>query len=134
AARAGARAGHDRARVPCPRRARPRPRRPGARGRARGGRPGRPERRRGRVSAPRRIAARERDSRNRDVVWTPADGRNGPRRRELAIDASGAARTLLLETDSQGAWQRLEIGGPDGLLTLHPEGDGSIHGNVASRT
>jgi hypothetical protein len=85
------------------------------------------------MSAPRRIAARERDSRNRDVVWTAADGRNGRRWRELAIDATGHARTLLLETDSQGAWQRLEIGSVDGLLTLHPEGDGSIHGNIASR-
>jgi len=86
------------------------------------------------VSAPRRIAAHERDTRNRDVVWTAADGRNGRRWRELAVDAAGQARSLLLETDSQGAWQRLEISGADGLLTLHPEGDGSIHGNVASRT
>jgi len=85
------------------------------------------------VSPPRRIAAHERDSRSRDVVWTAADGRNGRRWRELAVDAAGHARSLLLETDSQGTWQRLEIGGPDGLLTLHPEGDGSVHGNVASR-
>lgn len=86
------------------------------------------------MSPPRRLAAHERDTRNRDVVWTAADGRNGRRWRELAIDAAGHARSLLLETDSQGAWQRLEISGADGLLTLHPEGDGSIHGNVASRT
>lgn len=86
------------------------------------------------MSPARRLAAHERDTRNRDVVWTAADGRNGRRWRELAIDAAGHARSLLLETDSQGAWQRLEISGADGLLTLHPEGDGSIHGNVASRT
>ncbi len=86
------------------------------------------------MSAPRRIAAHERDSRSRDVVWTAADGRNGRRWRELAVDAAGHARSLLLETDGQGAWQRLEISGADGLLTLHPEGDGSIHGNIASRT
>lgn len=86
------------------------------------------------MSAPRRVAGHERDSRNRDVVWTAADGRNGRRWRELAVDPAGHARTLLLETDSQGGWQRLEISGADGLLTLHPEGDGSIHGNIASRT
>jgi len=85
------------------------------------------------VSTPRRIAARERDARNREVVWTAADGRNGRRWRELALDASGVARTLLLETDQQGAWQRLEISSAEGLLTLHPESDGSIHGNIASR-
>ena len=86
------------------------------------------------MSPPRRVAARERDSRNREVVWTAADGRNGRRWRELAVDGSGAARSLLLETDGQGAWQRLEISGAEGLLTLHPEGDGSVHGNIASRT
>ncbi|HEX8026260.1 MAG TPA: hypothetical protein VF484_08645 [Candidatus Limnocylindrales bacterium] len=86
------------------------------------------------MSASRRVAAHERDSRNRDVVWTAADGRNGRRWREMAVDAAGKSRSLLLETDSQGAWQRLEIGSADGLLTLHPEGDGSVHGNVASRT
>jgi len=86
------------------------------------------------VSAPRRLAGHERDSRNRDVVWTAADGRNGRRWRELAVDTAGHARTLLLETDQQGTWQRLEISGLDGLLTLHPESDGSIHGNIASRT
>ncbi|HLX35830.1 MAG TPA: hypothetical protein VKR30_11400 [Candidatus Limnocylindrales bacterium] len=80
-----------------------------------------------------RVAAHERDARNRDVVWTVADGRNGRRWRELAVDASGAARSLVLETDGQGTWQRLELSGADGLLTLHPEGDGSIHGNVTSR-
>jgi hypothetical protein len=80
-----------------------------------------------------RVAARERDVRNRDVVWTAADGRNGRRWRELALDASGIARSLLLETDNQGGWQRLEISSAEGLLTLHPEGD-SIHGNLAARS
>jgi hypothetical protein len=86
------------------------------------------------MSAPRRVAAHERDSRNREVVWTAADGKNGRRWREVAVTPNGAVRTLLLETDSNGNWQRLELGGADGLLTLHPEGDGSIHGNIASRT
>jgi hypothetical protein len=81
-----------------------------------------------------RVAAHERDSKGRDVTWTVAEGRHGRRWRELAIEASSAARSLTLETDGQGAWQRLEIGGSSGLLSLHPESDGSIHGNVASRT
>ncbi len=70
----------------------------------------------------------------RDVTWTVAEGRHGRRWRELAIDTAGVARSLTLETDGQGAWQRLEIDGASGLLSLHPESDGSIHGNVASRT
>jgi len=86
------------------------------------------------VSPQRRVAARERDARNRDVVWTAADGRDGRRWRELATDAAGIVRSLVLETDSQGGWKRLEISSRDGLLTLHPEGDGSIHGNIAART
>jgi hypothetical protein len=86
------------------------------------------------VSQPPRVAAHERDSLGRDVTWTVAEGRHGRRWRELAIDATGAARSLTLETDSHGAWERLEIAGGGGLLSLHPESNGSIHGNVASRT
>ena len=85
------------------------------------------------MSPQRRVAARERDARNRDVVWTAADGRNGRRWRELTTDGASLVRSLLLETDSQGGWIRLEVSGPDGLLTLHPEGD-AIHGNVAAKT
>jgi hypothetical protein len=86
------------------------------------------------VSPQVRVAARDRDSRNRDVVWTAADGRNGRRWRELATTGGAVARSLLLETDNQGGWLRLEVSGVDGLLSLHPEGDGSIHGNIADRT
>ena len=80
-----------------------------------------------------RVAAHDRDARNRDVVWTVADGRNGRRWRELTIDPAGPVRSLLLETDSQGSWIRLEISAAEGLLSLHPEGDGSIHGNLTSK-
>jgi len=86
------------------------------------------------LSGPPRVAAHERDSIGRDVTWTVAEGRHGRRWRELAIEPAGATRSLTLETDGHGAWQRLELAGGSGLLTLHPESDGSIHGNVASRT
>jgi hypothetical protein len=86
------------------------------------------------MSGQKRVAAHERDARNRDVVWTAADGRNGRRWRELATDGSAIVRSLLLETDNQGNWQRLEMNSAEGLVTLHPEGDGSIHGNIASRS
>ena len=86
------------------------------------------------MSQPPRVAGHERDTLGRDVTWTVAEGRHGRRWRELAIDLTGAARSLTLETDNQGAWQRLEIAGGTGLLSLHPESDSSIHGNVASRT
>lgn len=85
------------------------------------------------MSPQRRVAARDRDPRNRDVVWTVADGRNGRRWRELATSGAAVARSLLLETDNQGGWIRLEVAGPEGLLTLHPEND-AIHGNIADRT
>jgi hypothetical protein len=85
------------------------------------------------VSQPPRVAAHERDSLGRDVTWTVAEGRHGRRWRELAIEPGGAVRSLTLQTDGQGAWERLEIAGGSGLLSLHPESNGSIHGNIASR-
>jgi len=40
--------------------------------------------------------------------------------------------TLLLEVDPAGQVARLELATRDGLLTLHPEGDGSLHGNAVT--
>jgi hypothetical protein len=69
----------------------------------------------------------------RRVTWTAADGRRGRRWRAGTSGADGRlVHGLLLETAPDGSVQRVEITTPAGLLTLHPEPDGSsIHGNCA---
>ena len=69
----------------------------------------------------------------RRLTWTAADGRRGRRWRAATTGADGRlVHGLLLETSPAGAVQRVEITSAAGLLTLHPEPDGSaIHGNCA---
>jgi hypothetical protein len=71
---------------------------------------------------------------NGDVLWSVAEGRRGRRWRALRRDASGAiVSDLLLELDPAGRWSRLELATSGGILTLHPEPDGSaVHGNVVT--
>jgi hypothetical protein len=38
--------------------------------------------------------------------------------------------SLLLETDTSGRFAHLELSTRTGLLTLHPEADGTLHGNA----
>jgi hypothetical protein len=38
--------------------------------------------------------------------------------------------SLLLETDPEHRFSHLELSTAAGLLTLHPEGDGTLHGNA----
>ena len=38
--------------------------------------------------------------------------------------------SLLLETEPSGWFAHLELSTQTGLLTLHPEGDGTLHGNA----
>jgi hypothetical protein len=38
--------------------------------------------------------------------------------------------SLLLELDPSGRFAHLELATAAGLLTLHPEGDGTLHGNA----
>ena len=67
------------------------------------------------------------------LVWSVADGRRGARWREVASDGGGVVRTVLLEVTPTGRPQRLEVATQAGLLTLHPEADGSaLHGNVVT--
>jgi hypothetical protein len=40
------------------------------------------------------------------------------------------ASSLLLETDPAGLFAHLELATPSGLLTLHPEADGTLHGHA----
>jgi hypothetical protein len=66
------------------------------------------------------------------VTWTVAEGHRGRRWREVRAAASGIVHSLLLELDSDGRFAHLELSTRAGLLTLHPEGDGSLHGNAVT--
>jgi hypothetical protein len=66
-------------------------------------------------------------------LWTVAEGTRGRRWRERWSGPGGDV-ALLLETDPGGRWRKLELAGPAGLLTLHPEDDDSaVHGNIATK-
>jgi hypothetical protein len=67
------------------------------------------------------------------VVWTVAEGRKGRRWREVRMSAEGGiVSSLLLETDPDGRFLHTELSTAAGLLTLHPELDGTLHGNVVT--
>jgi hypothetical protein len=73
------------------------------------------------------------------VIWVVSEGRRGRRWRETITTGEGPDRgprdirsSLLLETDPSGRFLHLELSTAAGLLTLHPEGDGSLHGNAVS--
>jgi hypothetical protein len=65
-----------------------------------------------------------------DVTWSIAQGRRGRRWREVRVGTDGPISSLLLETDSDGRFNHLELSTAAGLLTLHPEANGTIHGNT----
>jgi hypothetical protein len=74
------------------------------------------------------------------MTWTIADGERGRRWREATAAAEtadgvsgGLAHAVTLETGHAGQWLRLEVAAPAGLLSLHPDRDGSINGNVVSK-
>lgn len=67
------------------------------------------------------------------LVWTAADGTRGRRWRASLADASGVGLALLLEVGLDRRATRLEVVTAAGLLTLHPDHDGSrLHGNVVT--
>jgi hypothetical protein len=76
------------------------------------------------------------------VTWTIADGERGRRWREATARAGAAGdsdvaspgleHAVTIETGHAGQWLRLEVAAPAGLLSLHPDRDGSINGNVVS--
>ncbi len=63
------------------------------------------------------------------VNWSIAEGRRGRRWREVRARDGGVISSLLLETEPDGRFSHLELSTAAGLLTLHPEGDGALHGN-----
>ncbi|MDQ2964686.1 MAG: hypothetical protein M3R57_02430 [Chloroflexota bacterium] len=80
-----------------------------------------------------RRAGRGTDATGALVVWSVADGRRGRRWREVRSVAGGSViSSLLLETDPDGRFSHAELSTGDGLLTLHPESDGTLHGNVVT--
>lgn len=73
------------------------------------------------------------------VTWSVAEGSRGRRWREVrTLGPAGAGQgstvvsSLLLELDPDGRFAHLELSTPAGLLTLHPEGDGTLHGNTVT--
>ena len=70
----------------------------------------------------------------RDVIWSVAEGRRGRRWREVVRKPNqpGIRHSLLLELGPDGWFSHLELSTEEGLLTLHPEGDGTLHGNAVT--
>lgn len=67
------------------------------------------------------------------VTWSVAEGRRGRRWREVVAIDDGIRSSLLLELDPDGRFSHLELSSAAGLLTLHPEADGTLHGNAITR-
>jgi hypothetical protein len=66
------------------------------------------------------------------VTWSVAEGRRGRRWREAVARDGMVVHSLLLELDPDGRFAHLELTTAAGLLTLHPEGDGTLHGNAVT--
>lgn len=84
------------------------------------------------MSQPVRLAGRVRRSDGSTVTWTLAEGGKGRRWREVVADGRSVRWSLLYETDPVGRFSHLELATPSGLATLHPETDGTLHGNVVT--
>jgi hypothetical protein len=87
------------------------------------------------MEGPLRRGGRLVDEHGAVITWSVAEGGRGRRWRWSATDPRGrfiAAHTL--ELDPEGRFAGLESAAGTGLLTLHRESDGSLHGNrVTSR-
>jgi hypothetical protein len=77
-----------------------------------------------------RVGGRGQGADGASVVWSVAEGSRGRRWREVRNAGHAVASSLLLETDPAGQFAHLELSTPSGLLTLHPEGDGTLHGHA----
>lgn len=66
------------------------------------------------------------------VTWSVADGRRGRRWRAVTKRRDSLIGSLLLEIGVEGRPTRLELATDAGLLTLHPEPSGGLHGNVVT--
>lgn len=77
-----------------------------------------------------RRAGRGRDGDGAVVTWSVAEGSRGRRWREVVAADGAVQSSLLLELDPEGRFSHLELSTAAGLLTLHPEADGTLHGNA----
>lgn len=84
------------------------------------------------MNRPVRLAGSIRHADGSTVTWTLAEGRKGRRWREVVVVDGTVRWSLLYETDPDGAFSHLELASAAGLATLHPEGDGTLHGNVVA--
>ena len=66
------------------------------------------------------------------ITWTVSEGRRGRRWREVRALGDSVVSSLLLETGPDRRFAHLELSTAAGLLTLHPEGDGTLHGNAVT--
>lgn len=80
--------------------------------------------------APLRSGGRGQGADGASVIWSVAEGGKGRRWREVRNSGGGVASSLLLELGPDGRFCHLELATPSGLLTLHPEADGTLHGHA----
>jgi hypothetical protein len=86
------------------------------------------------VSRPVRVAGRILEDDGRVILWSVAEGGRGRRWRESTFDGADGPllRTITLETTADGRPARFEAAVRNALLTLHPEADRVVHGNVVT--
>jgi hypothetical protein len=80
--------------------------------------------------SPLRFGGRGQGADGASVIWSVAEGSRGRRWREVRNAGAAVASSLLLETAPDGRFAHLELSTPSGLLTLHPEPDGTLHGHA----
>ena len=66
------------------------------------------------------------------LIWSVAGGRRGRRWRAMTSRDGRLLEARLLEVDDGGRPARLEITNTSGVLTLHPDPAGGLHGNVVT--
>lgn len=84
------------------------------------------------MSALVRRAGRATPDDDTEIVWSVADGRSGRRWRARTLRDGALASSFLLEVGVDGRPTRLELATAAGLLTLHPEATGALHGNAVT--
>ena len=82
------------------------------------------------MNGPLRRGGRYLDPSGRPVSWSVAEGGRGRRWRWTISDRlGGLVASHTLEAGPDGRFSKLESASRTGLLTLHREPDGSVHGN-----
>lgn len=82
------------------------------------------------MTGPVRLAGHGRRRDGAAVIWTLAEGAKGRRWREVVRLDGQVRHAVLFETGPDRRFTHLELASSAGLATLHPDGDGTLHGNV----